>query len=50
MKDRSNFQSHGFTKENTDIVVGNHESGKDVHARLGNNRTFWRSLIGVNTQ
>ncbi|HXW12831.1 MAG TPA: metallophosphoesterase [Nitrososphaeraceae archaeon] len=36
----SNFQSHGFTKENTDIVVGNHDSGKDIQAWLSNNRTF----------
>jgi predicted phosphodiesterase len=36
----SNFQSHGFTKENTDIVVGNHDFGKDVETWLGNNRTF----------
>ena len=26
----SNIQSHGFTKENTDIVIGNHDSGNDV--------------------
>jgi len=36
----SNLQSHGFTKENTDIVVGNHDSGKEVQTWLGNNRTF----------
>jgi predicted phosphodiesterase len=36
----SNLQSHGFTKENTDIVVGNHDSGNDVKVWLGNNRTF----------
>lgn len=36
----ANFQSHGFTKENTDIVVGNRDSSKDVKAWLGNNRTF----------
>jgi len=36
----SNLQSHGFTKENTDIVVGNHDSGKEVQLWLGNNRTF----------
>lgn len=35
----ANFQSHGFTKENADIVVGNHDSSK-VKAWLGNNRTF----------
>ena len=35
-----NLQSHGFTKENTDIVVGNHDSGKRVKTWLGNNRTF----------
>ena len=36
----SDLQSHGFTKENTDIVVGNHDSGKDVKMWLNNNRTF----------
>jgi len=36
----SNFQSHGFTKKNTDIVVGNHDLGNDVQAWLGKNRTF----------
>ncbi|HKQ21926.1 MAG TPA: metallophosphoesterase [Nitrososphaeraceae archaeon] len=36
----SNFQSHGFTKENTDIVVGNHDFRNDVLAWLGKNRTF----------
>jgi predicted phosphodiesterase len=36
----SNLQSHGFTKENTDIVVGNHDSGKEVMTWLDNNRTF----------
>lgn len=36
----SNLESHGFTRENTDIVVGNHDSGKDVKTWLGNNRTF----------
>lgn len=36
----SNLESHGFTRENTDIVVGNHDSGKDVKRWLGNNRTF----------
>ena len=36
----SDLQSHGFTKENTDIVVGNHDSGKEVKMWLNNNRTF----------
>lgn len=36
----SNLQSHGFTKKNTDIVVGNHDLGNDVQAWLGKNRTF----------
>lgn len=36
----SNFQSHGFTKQNTDIVVGNHDFGNDIETWLGNNRTF----------
>ena len=36
----SNFQSHGFTKQNTDIVVGNHDLGNDIETWLGNNRTF----------
>lgn len=36
----SNFQSHGFTKANTDIVVGNHDFGNDVLVWLGKNRTF----------
>jgi hypothetical protein len=36
----SNLESHGFTKENTDIIVGNHDSGKDIMTWLDNNRTF----------
>jgi len=32
--------SHGFTKENTDIVVGNHDSRSDVQSWLGNKKTF----------
>ncbi len=36
----SNFESHGFTKDNTDIVVGNHDSGNEVQMWLDNNRTF----------
>lgn len=36
----ANFQSHGFSKENSDIVVGNRDSSKEVKAWLGNNRTF----------
>jgi hypothetical protein len=36
----SDLQSHGFTKENTDIVVGNHDSGQDVEAWLNEKQTF----------
>ena len=36
----SNLESHGFTKENTDIVVGNHDTENTVKTWLGNNRTF----------
>jgi hypothetical protein len=36
----SALESHGFTRENTDIVVGNHDSGNEVKSWLGNNRTF----------
>jgi predicted phosphodiesterase len=36
----SDLQSHGFTKENTVIVVGNHDSGNDVTNWLGNDKTF----------
>lgn len=36
----SNLQSHGFTKENTDIVVGSHDSENDVLTWLSNNRTY----------
>ena len=36
----SDLESHGFTKENTDIVVGNHDSGNEVQRWLDNNRTF----------
>jgi hypothetical protein len=36
----SNLESHGFTKENTDIIVGNHDSEKDVINWLDNNKTF----------
>jgi predicted phosphodiesterase len=43
----SDLQSHGFTKENTDIVVGNHDSGKDVKMWLDNNRTFGQAKIDV---
>jgi hypothetical protein len=31
---------HGFTKDNSDIVVGNHDSQSNVKSWLGNNRTF----------
>ncbi|HKQ21447.1 MAG TPA: metallophosphoesterase [Nitrososphaeraceae archaeon] len=36
----SNLESHGFTKENTDIVVGSHDSENDVQTWLGNKRTY----------
>ena len=36
----SDLQSHGFTKENTDIVVGNHDSEQDVKAWLSEKQTF----------
>jgi predicted phosphodiesterase len=36
----SNLQSHGLTKENTDIVVGNHDSEQDVKAWLNEKQTF----------
>ena len=36
----SNLESHGFTRENTDIVVGNHDTENTVKTWLGNNRTF----------
>jgi hypothetical protein len=31
---------HGFNKNNSDIVVGNHDSGSNVNSWLGTNRTF----------
>ena len=36
----SNFESHGFTKENTDVVVGNHDTENTVKTWLGNNKTY----------
>jgi len=42
----SNLQSHGFTKENTDIVVGNHDSGSDVQNWLGSKKTFGEATFG----
>jgi len=36
----SDLQSHGFTKANTDIVVGNHDSEQDVEACLNEKVTF----------
>ncbi len=36
----SNLQSHGFTKENTDIVVGNHDSEQEVKVWLNEKETF----------
>ena len=37
---QSNFESHGFTKENTDIVVGNHDTENTVKTWFGNNKTY----------
>lgn len=31
---------HGFSKNNSDIVVGNHDSGRNVNSWLGTNKTF----------
>lgn len=42
----SDLQSHGFTKENTDIVVGNHDSGSDVQNWLGSKKTFGEATFG----
>jgi len=36
----SDLKSHGFTKENVDIVVGNHDSEQDVKGWLKEERTF----------
>ena len=36
----SNLESHGFTKENTDIVVGNHDSEKTVLTWLNHNQSY----------
>jgi len=36
----SDLQSHGFTKDNTDITVGNHDSGQDVEYWLNEKSTF----------
>jgi len=36
----SDLQSHGFTKDNTDITVGNHDSGQDVEYCLNDISTF----------
>jgi len=34
------LSKHGFNKNNSDIVVGNHDSGSNVNSWLGTNRTF----------
>jgi predicted phosphodiesterase len=36
----SDLESHGFTKENTDIVVGNHDSEQDVKRWLNEENTY----------
>lgn len=43
----SNLESHGFTKENTDIVVGNHDSKHDVQEWLDNDMTFGEVKFNV---
>jgi predicted phosphodiesterase len=45
----SSFESHGFTKENTDIVVGNHDSGNVVKNWLANSRTFGQVQFGFSS-
>jgi predicted phosphodiesterase len=42
----SDLQSRGFTKGNTDIVVGNHDSGREVKTWLDNKRTFGEVKFG----
>ena len=36
----ADLSKHGFNKNNSDIVVGNHDSGSNVNSWLGTNRTF----------
>ena len=36
---------HGFNKNNSDIVVGNHDSAKDVNSWLGTNTTFGKHVF-----
>ena len=36
---------HGFSKNNSDIVVGNHDSAKDVNSWLGTNTTFGKHVF-----
>ena len=43
----SSLQSHGFSKENTDIVVGNHDSGGDVQSWLASKKTFGEITFGI---
>ena len=35
-----NLTKHGFNKNNSDIVIGNHDSAKDVNSWLGTDSTF----------
>ena len=42
----SALESHGFTKENTDIVVGNHDSSKETESWLDQNSTFGQVKLG----
>jgi hypothetical protein len=36
---------HGFSKNNSDIVVGNHDFAKDVNSWLGTNTTFGKHVF-----
>ena len=45
----SELQSHGFTKENTDIVVGNHDSEQDVKAWLNEKEPFGQVNFAFDT-
>lgn len=45
----SDLQSHGFTKDNTDITVGNHDSGQDVEHWLNDISTFGEVDFGFST-
>ena len=36
---------HGFSKNNSDIVVGNHDSAKDVNSWVGTDTTFGKHVF-----